>query len=107
MDTGAPATETGQRRRISLMILLMLGLLIATLIYFVLDGTRAADAKKRQVETDADRGATIFARTCSICHGVRGQGLIGPTLNKDANRPSDPATLDQLVALYTNTITCG
>lgn len=32
---------------------------------------------------DAQRGATLFAQNCVVCHGDRGQGRIGATLAKD------------------------
>lgn len=32
---------------------------------------------------DSTRGAVIFAQNCAVCHGDRGQGRIGATLQKD------------------------
>lgn len=107
MDTGAPATERGQQRRISLMILLMIILVGTVLTYGMLDKGRAEDAAEAQKVEAADHGASLFARNCAGCHGIRGQGLIGPTLNKPDNRPDDQATADQLKDLFHNTITCG
>ncbi len=107
MDTGAPATERGQQRRISLMILLMVILVGAVLAYGMLDPGRADDAAETQREEAANHGANLFARNCAGCHGTRGQGLIGPALNLASNRPDDTATADQLKDLYHNTITCG
>lgn len=37
----------------------------------MLDGTTLADAKR------------VFTQRCAICHGDRGQGLIGPNLTDD------------------------
>lgn len=107
MDTGAPATERGQQRRISLMILLMIILVGTVLTYGMLDKGRATDAAEAQKEEAANHGASLFARNCAGCHGTHGQGLIGPALNTVANRPDDTATVDQLKDLYHNTITCG
>ncbi len=44
METGAPATDRGQRYRIWLMIILMLLLVVATLVYAFWDPRRASDA---------------------------------------------------------------
>jgi mono/diheme cytochrome c family protein/plastocyanin len=107
MDTGAPRTDRGQQRRISLMILLMLALVGASLVYGLLDPGRASDAAERQKEEAATRGAELFAKNCVTCHGISGQGVIGPRLNKPENRQGDTATLDKLRDLYKKTITCG
>ena len=37
-----------------------------------------------QQVTDVERGAKLFAANCSRCHGVSGQGGIGPVLNDQA-----------------------
>ncbi|MBE3597385.1 MAG: c-type cytochrome [Limnochordaceae bacterium] len=36
-----------------------------------------------------DQGATIYAQNCVICHGPLGEGVVGPSLNRDALR-GDP-----------------
>jgi mono/diheme cytochrome c family protein/plastocyanin len=107
MDTGAPATERGQQRRISLMILLVLALVAASLVYGLLEARRSENAAEAQREEAAERGANLFARNCVTCHGLRGQGLVGPALNTEANRPTDAASLDLLRPSLHKTITCG
>ncbi|WP_035275277.1 c-type cytochrome [Desulfogranum japonicum] len=36
-----------------------------------------------EVHGNAQRGERVFARKCSACHGLRGQGYIGPSLVKE------------------------
>ena len=49
------------------------------------------------MEGDRPRGATIFAKTCSVCHIVEGKGgRVGPDLSGVASRPKEALLADVL-----------
>ena len=86
-----------------LIVLFVMGLLA----YTVWEPTRQKDAEARQLETSVEYGAELFANNCSACHGLRGEGFVGPALDKPANRPKDRAELLKLQDRLSSTITCG
>ncbi len=47
---------------------------------------------------DATRGATVFAQNCLLCHGEKGEGRIGATLQKDWPGINVDSFLDTTVA---------
>ena len=47
---------------------------------------------------DATRGAAVFAQNCALCHGDKGQGRIGATLQKDWPGLNVSALLDATIA---------
>jgi mono/diheme cytochrome c family protein len=59
------------RARVQLIVIILLGLL---LIPFT-------PANAQDSEGDPDAGAVTFAENCAVCHGERGEGRIGATLD--------------------------
>ena len=47
---------------------------------------------------NAERGARIFAENCAVCHGARGEGRIGASLQKDFPSVNVQAALDATIA---------
>jgi len=94
-------------RVVRLMVLLVIALVVSCAVYAGWDPLRASDAKKRQEELRATRGAHLFAQYCSGCHGKTGEGAVGPALNTPANQPADPNDLKVLQAKLFQTIRCG
>lgn len=73
----------------------MIPLRLAVLALGALSG--CGDARLAAVESlsgDSSAGATVFADSCSDCHGAAGEGGSGPTL---AGRGYDPTTVDSVV----------
>lgn len=66
-------------------------------------GTQADWHKEESVR----RGALLYANNCRTCHGNKGEGGIGPTLNKDEFKNQDPLVLAANVELLTRTLECG
>lgn len=44
----------------------------------------AAGVDERERAASLERGAALFSRVCSPCHGERGAGVVGPNLTDDA-----------------------
>lgn len=63
----------------ALMMLAVVSLLIP--VFWITESNSQAMYALRQHSTDVSRGATLFAQYCFQCHGINGQGLIGPKLN--------------------------
>ena len=63
----------------ALMLLAVVSLLIP--VFWITESNSQEMYKLRQHSTDVSRGAALFAQYCSTCHGINGQGLIGPKLN--------------------------
>lgn len=69
-------------RKALLATALMFGTLAMTGAYFVFGPQLRAAGALRQLETSIERGAHLYASLCFDCHGKRGEGLVGFTLNK-------------------------
>src|SRR4249919_2215789 len=62
----------------ALMMLAVVSLLIP--VFWITESNSQAIYALRQHSTDVGRGAALFAQYCFQCHGINGQGLIGPKL---------------------------
>ena len=45
-----------------------------------------------------EHGGQLFRINCAGCHGIAGQGLLGPKLSGVSGRMSDPALIHQIVS---------
>jgi len=63
----------------ALIMLAVVSLLIP--VFWITESNSQAMYALRQHTTDVGRGAALFAQYCFQCHGINGQGLIGPKLN--------------------------
>jgi mono/diheme cytochrome c family protein len=46
----------------------------------------------------ADRGSRLFLINCAGCHGIAGQGLVGPSLHGVTQRKNDRRLVQQVVS---------
>ncbi len=63
----------------ALMMLAVVSLMIP--VFWITESNAQAISKLQQHTTDVSRGAALFSQYCQQCHGINGQGLIGPKLN--------------------------
>ena len=63
----------------ALIMLAVVALMIP--VFWITESNAQAIAKVQQHTTAVDRGARLFAQYCFTCHGINGQGLVGPKLN--------------------------
>ena len=49
------------------------------------------------IEGSLDRGARLFRINCAACHGIRAQGLLGPSLQKVSYRLNDSQLIHQVI----------
>jgi mono/diheme cytochrome c family protein len=47
---------------------------------------------------DPVQGQVIFQLNCAVCHGIEGQGLVGPNLYHVASRKSQVGLIEQVIS---------
>jgi len=76
--------------------------LLATLVYLVgMYHFQYSDPYVREVlslPSDLERGHAIFQMNCSSCHGLYGDGLVGPDLHGVSERKSRVALIRQVTS---------
>lgn len=105
------------RKQIIAMVALMAIGIAAMLVYVWFDDGRRAEAEDHQAVEAAERGASLFANNCRVCHGNIGLGrdghpsLIGPSLNNPNNtlafRSDNSGALQGIQGDLSFTIACG
>ncbi|HXX78099.1 MAG TPA: c-type cytochrome [Ktedonobacteraceae bacterium] len=77
----------------ALIMLAVVSLMIP--IFWITESNAQELSRLRQHTTDVSRGAALFAQYCQQCHGINGQGLVGPKLNNNptVNKLSDTDVL--------------
>ncbi|MGE3696708.1 MAG: LysM peptidoglycan-binding domain-containing protein [Dehalococcoidia bacterium] len=104
------------QKQIGLMVALVFFMTAGCAAYTVIDlPVRAVDQTTYQYDGSIERGALLYANNCRTCHGLRGEGFVGPALNGTireqqglANwQDQDPLVLARNKALLTRTLYCG
>ena len=86
--------------------------------YMVNEVNRQHVAREEITERAAERGARLYVNNCRGCHGMEGEGHVGPALNNKAFLvlgednaygavPTPRGEADAVHAFLFNTITCG
>jgi len=101
---------------------IMIGVVLLSILlfggYMLNESNRQVDAREEISERVAERGARLFVSNCRSCHGMQGEGYIGPALDTGAylileedNEYGLPATPDgeatDIRNFLFNTIACG
>ncbi|MEB3212025.1 MAG: cytochrome c [Leptolyngbyaceae bacterium] len=50
------------------------------------------------LDADIEHGQAIFQMNCASCHGIYGDGLVGPSLHHVADRKSEVALIRQVTS---------
>ncbi|GER81796.1 hypothetical protein KTAU_04340 [Thermogemmatispora aurantia] len=88
--------------------LIMLSLITLMIpVFWIMESNGEAMAKVQQHQTALERGAELYAQYCFQCHGTKGQGRVGPSLNNNpqVNKLSDNDLLRIISAGIYNTST--
>ena len=93
---------------------LMIGLLFIAFLFFgayiAREQLRAEEADVHQNEELVHRGAELYHNNCMSCHGLVGEGNIGPALNSDFFRTTSDTPEGEFREVYDylfNTLSCG
>jgi mono/diheme cytochrome c family protein len=75
------------RDKVILGVTLSVVLLLSLLVYTAVDLQRTPAAQASAREESVAAGTRIYAQYCVQCHGPKGEGCIGPALNREVWRP--------------------
>ncbi len=96
------------QRQIFLIVVLMFLSVAGCAAYTAIDLPIRAERQADFFEAESiERGALLYANNCRTCHGIRGEGGVGLTLNKPAFRNQEPLALSQNQDLIRRTLLCG
>ena len=96
------------QRQIFLIVVLMFVSVAGCAAYTAIDLPIRAERQADFFEAESiERGALLYANNCRTCHGIRGEGGVGLTLNKAAFRNQEPLALSQNQDLIRRTLICG
>ncbi|PSF37995.1 cytochrome C [Aphanothece hegewaldii CCALA 016] len=79
------------------MTALLLTFTIALVLYF----HQISDPYIREVLSlsgDIERGSDIFQINCAVCHGIKADGSVGPSLHHVSKRKSRVSLINQVVS---------
>jgi plastocyanin/mono/diheme cytochrome c family protein len=92
-----PVEKTGYG---ALIMLAVVSLMIP--VFWITEANSQSAYTQLQHTTDVSRGAALFAQYCFQCHGINGQGLIGPKLN--GNPAVNKLTDDDIIRIISGGI---
>ncbi len=96
------------QRQVFLIVVLMFVSVAGCAAYTTIDLPIRAERQADFFEAESiERGALLYANNCRTCHGIRGEGGVGLTLNKAAFKNQNPLALSQNQDLIRRTLTCG
>ncbi len=96
------------QRQIFLIVVLMFISVAGCAAYTAIDLPIRAERQADFFEAESiERGALLYANNCRTCHGIRGEGGVGLTLNKASFRNQEPLALSQNQDLIRRTLLCG
>ncbi len=91
-----------------LLIVILFFLFVGTCTaYAFVDQPRAERMEDFYFGKSAERGALLFANNCRTCHGLRGEGGVGLTLDKPEFKDQNPQKLKENRDFLRRTIECG
>jgi mono/diheme cytochrome c family protein len=76
-------------------------LLVALITVLGIDQSRRSDPYVQSVLSlsgDPVQGQVIFQLNCAVCHGINGQGLVGPNLYHVASHKSRVGLIQQVIS---------
>lgn len=76
--------------RMVLSIAFVLFVVLGMLVYIINDNRRADTTTANVIEKEAHEGADLFGQNCAQCHGPKGEGAIGPALDRKEWHAENP-----------------
>ncbi len=62
-------------------VVLLAAMVLAFPLYLLVEPTNRAEARDLQLQSLQGQGKDLFQLNCSSCHGLNGEGGLGPALN--------------------------
>jgi mono/diheme cytochrome c family protein len=86
--------------RMVLSISFALFVVLGMLVYIINDNSRASTTTANTIQSAAILGAELYGPNCSQCHGPKGEGAIGPALDREEWHADNPKYDDSSVTLF-------
>jgi mono/diheme cytochrome c family protein len=99
-DNAVSTELSGERRSLIAALVVAAAIACIALVLLVLPATNR-DPYTRQtldLQGSAENGGKLFLINCAGCHGIAGQGLVGPNLHAVANRKNQRQLIQQVVS---------
>lgn len=95
-----PLTHTGTapQRAVITTLAVLLAALIAVLGIHQLQRSDPYIQSVLSLSGNPVQGQVIFQLNCAVCHGIKGQGLVGPSLHQVASRKSQVGLIQQVIS---------
>jgi mono/diheme cytochrome c family protein len=77
---------------------------LGMMVYVLNDNRRADTTLGNVIAKEAEAGAELFAANCSQCHGPRGEGAIGPALDRPEWHAGDPKYDENAVTTFLHNV---
>ncbi|MBM5802761.1 MAG: cytochrome c [Cyanobacteria bacterium K_DeepCast_35m_m2_155] len=96
----APALPQASRRTLVAALVVAFAGACIVLVLLVLPAARSDPYTRSTLELSgsAENGARLFLLNCAGCHGIAGQGLVGPNLHGVAQRKTNRQLIQQVVS---------
>ncbi len=90
--------------RMILCIAFVFFVVLGMIVYIVNDNSRASTTTSNVTQEEAQTGAELFGANCSQCHGPRGEGAIGPAVNRSEWHFGDPKYDENSVTAFIHNV---
>ncbi|MBM5801124.1 MAG: cytochrome c [Cyanobacteria bacterium K_DeepCast_35m_m2_023] len=96
----APVFPQGQRRTLIAALLGAFALTCIVVALLVLPAAHSDPYTRTTLERtgSAETGGRLFLLNCAGCHGIAGQGLVGPNLHGVAQRKNERQLIQQVIS---------
>ena len=96
----APTLPLGQRRTLVAALTVAFAAVCIVVALLVLPAARTDPYTRTTLELQgsAENGGRLFLLNCAGCHGIAGQGLVGPNLHGVAQRKNERQLIQQVVS---------
>jgi mono/diheme cytochrome c family protein len=96
----ATALPQGQRRTLVAALVVAFALTCILVVLLVLPAARTDPYTRTTLELSgsAENGGRLFLLNCAGCHGIAGQGLVGPNLHGVAQRKNSRQLIQQVIS---------
>ena len=96
----APTLPQGQRRTLVAALVVAFALVSLVVAVLVLPAAQSDPYTRTTLELSgsAENGGRLFLLNCAGCHGIAGQGLVGPNLHGVAQRKNNRQLIQQVVS---------
>jgi mono/diheme cytochrome c family protein len=98
LDKPVSQIDTAPTNAVIKLLAVILAVLITVLGIYQLRRSDPYVQSVLSLSGDPAQGQVIFQLNCAVCHGIQGQGLVGPQLSHVASRKSRVGIIEQVIS---------